>query len=137
MSDIKWIGQEDSNGCSLAALAMVLGKTYREVRSDWLHFENRGISFFEYDRYLAEKGYAVARIYKHSHASKNDLKQWPIEPFADIHICTVKISDDSSVHHTVVMLRDGTILDPLTPSPRALSDYVRVDNIAGIVPINK
>jgi hypothetical protein len=34
----------------------------------------------------------------------------------------------------VVMLADGTVIDPLDPQPTRLDAYMQVDNIAAIVP---
>jgi hypothetical protein len=131
--NISWVGQEDSNGCSLACLAMILGKSYQEIKADFLYFENKGVSFFSYDHYLAENGFAVARKYRHYQIRREEREIWPVEPFADVHICTVRIDPD--FHHTVILLKDGLVLDPLTQEKRTLADYSEIDNIAGVYKI--
>lgn len=129
---IKWVGQEDTHGCVLAALAMLTGQTYAEVKAGFTDWSG-GISLiFDGFTYLAEHGYAVAPKYIHYHPLKENRDPWPVAPFADVHLCEVL----TSRAHAVVLLSNGTVLDPITPEPRKLSDYVKVNVIAGVVPIS-
>lgn len=128
---MQWVAQEDSRGCVLASLAMLTGQTYAEVKAGFADWAG-GISLlFDGFTYLAEHGYAVAPKYIHYHPLKKNRDPWPVEPFADVHLCEVITSQA----HAVVLLRDGTVLDPNTPEPRRLTDYVKVNVIAGIVPL--
>jgi hypothetical protein len=57
---------------------------------------------------------------------------YPPEPFAPLHLVSVKVSPASPVYHSVIWLRDGTVLDPLTPEPKRLSDYHHIGGIDGL-----
>jgi hypothetical protein len=138
--EIKWVGQEDAWGCSQAAVAMVVGKTYQEVKAFWDnddsdYFKKHGKSFYDFDQQLAAYGYATARIY--SNFKGKPRSDWPPAPFGEIHLCTVMVSESSPGGHIVVMLKDGTVLDPLSPEPKSLTDYWRVDNVAVVVPFKR
>lgn len=130
---VRWVKQEHANGCVVAALAMVTGKTYREVH-EFLSaclgrdFETVGACWHgDGDMYLIENGYALQTKYRYLWANQQRAR-WPVEPSADVHICSVRTSQS----HAVVMLRDGTVLDPLTPDLKRLSDYSAVDSITAI-----
>jgi hypothetical protein len=129
---VTWVQQKDSHGCVLASLAMITGQTYEQVKAGFVDWSG-GISLmFDGFTYLAEHGYAVAPKYIHYHPLKRNRDPWPVEPFADMHLCEVI----TSMAHSVVLLRDGTVLDPNTPEPRRLSDYMKVNVIAGVVPVS-
>jgi hypothetical protein len=124
-----WVRQEDERGCGPACFAMLTNRTYAGAVSMLRgKFERQGISHFELDQYLAEEGYAVARRYLR--VAGADRKAWPVAPFADVHLCQVRTAGGG---HFVLMLRDGTVLDPLDPTPTRLDAYVQVDNIAAVV----
>jgi hypothetical protein len=59
---------------------------------------------------------------------------WPPAPFAPVHMATVLVSRTSPCWHSVVMSQDGLVLDPQTPEPRALTDYVEVQAVVGFTP---
>jgi hypothetical protein len=128
-----WVPQEDSRGCCVACIAMVTGKTYQEVKA-WfeMDFNDRGTSQHGIEEYLVEHGYTWARktLYRHNNQQRTP---WPPEPFADVHIC--EVAGTSS--HAVVLLRDGTVLDPLTPEPKRLTDYEKVYYVAAITRLDK
>jgi hypothetical protein len=135
--DIRWVRQEDPNGCWVASMAMVTGKTYAEVKAETGHMAERGGHCWATDQYLAQNGFALARYWQHDqfhgHAENgawfnNKRDPWPLPPFAPVHICQVR----TSMGHVVVMLADGTVLDPATPQQKRLSDYAVVDKIAGV-----
>lgn len=131
--EIHWVPQEDTNGCAVAALAMVTGKSYREVRDYFgIDFAERGTHVGGIEQYLTDHGYAWARLCHYDHLSV-ERTPWPPEPFGDVHICQVV----GSASHTVVMLGDGTVLDPLTPEPKRLSDYQAVHYVAAVVERDK
>jgi hypothetical protein len=133
---VRWVQQEDSHGCGIAALAMLIGATYQDVKVDVLPaFDEHGISHFECDTYLAEHGYAVARKYLTITHARQERSVWPPEPFGDVHLCQVTVRGAIGTAHFVVLLGNGTVLDPLTPEPRRLSDYAYVHNVAAVVPI--
>lgn len=126
--------QEDAYGCGVAAMAMLTGRTYAEVKASFTNdFSGGGHSVFMWDQYLAEHGYGTARKYRYLYGRERAV--WPCEPFADVHLCLVHVVEGPG--HMVVLLRDGTVLDPLTPEPRRLSDYAGVSDIAAVVPIGR
>jgi len=135
---LQWVKQEDDWGCTIAAYAMILGRTYASVRDDFAVYIARkegwrGVcSLFDGDQYLTSQGFAVARIFRYWRGEIRE--EWPPQPFGDIHLCDVIVSEGSSGSHSVVMLRDGSVLDPLMPEPRRLTDYHKVQHVALVVP---
>lgn len=133
---IRWVRQEDPWGCTVAALAMILGEPYADLKAEVQaiapdrDFVSRGISYLDADQILTARGYATGRMFKNFLNQKRN--QWPPAPFAEVHLCEVRCSPESA-GHSVVMLRDGTVLDPLTPEPHRLTDYHEVCNVAAVV----
>jgi len=127
------VQQEEPYGCGIACLAMVIGKTYQDVRS-WFKNEkfDRGISTWELDMYLCEHGYAVARKYPLTQnvVTNQPRDVWPVEPWADVHIWQVRTLSNTS--HFIVLLRDGTVLDPFDGNRKSFGDYQMIENITAI-----
>lgn len=138
MSSIPYIQQNHSRGCGPAALAMVTAARYEAVCDYFanIDFDSEGIGIRECDHYLAEHGFAVARLYS---AKRHNLprEKWPPKPFGDIHLCHVDVFEGAPLSHWVVMLEDGKVLDPLFPEKESLHDYHFVNNVAAVVPIKK
>lgn len=133
---VKWIKQEDSNACLLASLAMITGRTYAEVKADWpddRDWNERGTDIDTAEQWLMEQGYALRLRSKYYRVTQERRDIWPCEPFADVHLCCVVTSRS----HAVVMLADGTVLDPLTPEPKRLSDYQDVHRVTAVYKIGK
>jgi hypothetical protein len=137
MKLIRWVGQEDPMGCFVAAMAMVAGKTYAEVKAETGECWRRGGTFFPVDQYLSENRLVTARYWSHDqfrgHAENgawlcDKRDPWPPAPFAPVHLCEVR----ASAGHWVVMLKDGTVLDPNVSEPRKLSDYSEVYLVIGV-----
>lgn len=117
---------------------MITGKSYAEVKAgfsdrDWVSEAGGVPCAVAGFAYLAEHGFAVAPKYRHYYPLATDRELWPVEPFADIHICTVMTNRS----HAVIMLNDGAVLDPNLETVMRLSDYSRVDMIAGVVSCDK
>lgn len=136
---VRWIKQEDAHGCGLATLAMLTGKTYGEVKADFLkypkrfesgRFASRGITYLQIEGYLAEHGYAVARKCGW-HPISVRKRKFPPKPFADVHYCEVE--QFSNNWHFIVWLGDGTILDPLTDEKKTFADYKRIASVSAVV----
>ena len=125
--NVKWVGQEDAEGCGLACLAMAMGQTYQEAKS---HF---GVDFAQAKR-SAEWDALIAREFKMDRITMISKPQepWPCPPFADLHVCEVLVREDLPHAHMVVMLADGMVLDPLTPEPKHLDAYATVFFITGL-----
>lgn len=133
---VRWVAQEDPWGCTLAALAMVLGRTYQDVKAEILadhperDFSGKGLNYLDADQFLAAHGYATARMFRYYISRPRPL--WPPDPFGRVHMCEVRCTP-TSPGHTVVMLRDGMVLDPLSPEPKRLTDYDQCSNVAAVV----
>lgn len=109
---------------------MLTGISYDDVLRDFSGDRvTEGLSDFTYDVWLNQRGYALRRFYRHYSPLHADRAQWPLEPFADAHLCQVSYPTGG---HAVVLLRDGTVLDPARESPSRLSDYDDVSNMAGV-----
>jgi hypothetical protein len=117
---------------------MILDRTYAEVKAEILavhperDFSARGINYMDADQLLAAWGYATARLFRYYVSRPREV--WPPEPFGAVHLCEVQCAAESA-GHSVVLLADGSVLDPLTPEPRRLTDYYQVHNVALVVPI--
>lgn len=133
--------QEHPMECGIACMAMVMGVSLDDSRAafDRVYPGARakgrgvteGITNTEIDIVLAECGYAVSRLYCGTKDNRRD--PWPPEPFADLHIAQVAMSNGG---HFVVLLRDGTVLDPQHGVTR-IDDprYGAVQNVAAVVPL--
>ena len=126
MKPVAWVGQEDAHGCALAALAMVTSKTYAYVKQWFVErmppdfdLARHGITHYPQDDYLTEHGFCTVRKCR-GHYNVARTTGWPPEPFGRAHLCSV---DNPGGGHMVVMLRDGTVLDPLTPTPTTLAAW--------------
>ncbi len=128
---VEWVAQEHENGCVIASLSMVTGMTYKQVQQSFKVKVERGVHDDETDAWLAEHGFAVARKERRYKPGKCNRSPWPPAPFADLHLVVVKEDD----YHMVVMLRDGTVLDPATPGSWRLTDYGSVMWVAAVVSI--
>ena len=121
---IKHVRQDDRYGCVVACLAMVLDRSYSAIRHQ-LGSPGNGFTHNVWQRFLAERGFGVQHFYRFGSAV------WPLAPWADLHICSVDAGHGDGTH-VVVMLGDGTVLDPIDDRPRRLTDYPSVAYIAGI-----
>lgn len=143
---MNYIKQEQSHGCGIASLAMILGLSYKDVVKDWRlvvekdicdgkeyeqrynDFDHGGLSHMCIDAYLADKGYATRRMYRHQSFLRADRADWPPLPFGPVHICDVR----TSMGHVVVMLDTGEVYDPWYGTGRKLSDYEQVYSVAAV-----
>ena len=126
------VRQKEANGCIVAALAMLTGKSYDEVRADHIFSglaeEAKGCSFREVEEYLFRHGLAWQEVYRCGPPGNTMKSVWPPEPWADAHICEVQTGQA----HAVVLLRDGTVLDPLHDEPKRLTDYAQVYSVRAV-----
>ncbi|MCW3096882.1 MAG: hypothetical protein JWL77_2500 [Chthonomonadaceae bacterium] len=129
----RWVGQESGSDCGVAALAMVSGRPYAQVRSFFPFIETTGITYEECACYLRLFGFTLAPQWE-GVAHKRGRELWPPAPFASVHLCVVKIRAEHRARHWVVMLADGTVLDGHGPQPRQLSDYFHIHGVIGSTP---
>lgn len=141
LQNIKRVQQETPGGCVIASLAMIGGMTFREVLAEYPWSETGCDMETVSEDFCQRHGFARARIYRwHPGPSIKEDQDWKVEqdkrrrdpwpplPFAPAHLCMVRTSQ----YHCVVMLADGTVLDPLTPEPKRLSDYSETTQVHGI-----
>lgn len=126
------VQQPNDYGCMIACCAMVVGKTYEQVEAE-LHArgDRRGaINEIICEQYIGEHGFAGFKKYKHDTVANKTRDEWPPRPFAPIHVCLV---DVTAGPHGVVMLADGTVLDPWSEARTTLAhpDYKAVHNVVG------
>jgi hypothetical protein len=125
--------QEDPAGCMIACLAMIRGVDYQTVKKDFYgDFEDSGmVGGVAYD-YLLGHGYSV--IYRRVHGSNHPKMghEQISDPFAPIHLVTVRDFADSPNHHGVVMLESGLILNPRKNGCTDLAQYYEVISVAGV-----
>lgn len=121
-------------GCGIACLAMLTGRTYAEAR-DWVDkshpqlWRESGIGWAAIDHLLAWEGFAVAR----RHYASGQFS----EPFTPVSLCQVYVTGDLDSSHYVVMLADGSVLDPAFPDKTRMTDYGRVVCVCAVVPLTK
>lgn len=116
------VRQAHRRGCGPACAAMLLGVAYDsalqlEVEG---HYGRYGTSRVALDRLLLAHGYTITR----RHGTR--------EPFAPMHLCEVTWPGRRRGWHFVVMLDDGTVLDPWMPEPTTIDWYPIVRCIAGL-----
>jgi hypothetical protein len=136
---VKWVGQQHKNGCMAAVAAMILGLDYdagvNVLTDNPAILETSAFGYFTLESQLADRGYAIGRKYAMTQPGNKPRAIWPPEPWADVHWCEVMAGAASGYAHAVVMLGDGTILDPMSPEPRRLSDYEKVNFVAAVVKV--
>lgn len=133
---VSWVGQEDKNGCVVAALAMIVGKPYAEVKAGLppKDLSQSAFTAFTAESYLYEHGYTLQKKWKHICSADKDRYEWPIAPFAPVHYVQV-VGAPTGNAHAVVMLENGDVLDPWAGSkPTRLTDYYAVNEIIGVWP---
>jgi hypothetical protein len=128
------VQQEDERGCVLATVAALTGRTYASVASevrerfgDETRGKEHGLIWFDALNLLAEAGF-IYQV-RQKFAFNRPREPWPPEPWAPLHYCSV---DTPTMAHAVAMLADGSVLDPSTPAPRRLTDYVDVSAVIGL-----
>jgi len=137
----QWVRQEDPMGCWVASMAMVVGKTYAEVKAETGDTWKRGGHNWRTGQYLAQNGFAIALYFDSDQFNQNETPNehglhlnkrwadWPFKAFAPIHVCQVTSPVGG---HLVVMLADGSVLDPAIPTRKSISDYAEVREMIGI-----
>lgn len=131
--EIGWVRQDHTEGCGVATLAMLLGRTYADVLAEiaehapeWEANKDRdtsGTTNYTLDWVLARAGAFVQCRYP--------VWGWPMEPFAPLHYASVE--QPSGRSHFVVVLEDGRVLDPFREGVYALTDWPTIQNLTGVV----
>lgn len=116
---------------------MITGLSYRTVAAafEGRDFRTRGGCVMDWDAYLQEHGYAVSRLLHFDRVRERERGGvWPPVPWTAVHLCEVVVPG-ARIGHMVVMLGDGTVLDPLCPEPMRLSAYDTVHSVAAVVKV--
>lgn len=129
----RWVPQRSRNDCGIAALAIVSGHTYTQVRSFFPGLTANGVTIGECAWYLRLFGCTVNPT-KEPPLFHQGTDHWPPAPFAPVHLCRVKFGGRYSAGHWVVMLADGSVLDPSAQLPKQLCNYSFVDSVTGVCP---
>lgn len=143
LAHIWYVRQEHTYGCVLASLAMLAGMTYAEVLAEYpwvIEKEGCDLDTISAD-FFWRHGFAHQLVYParpeinrdpsapmSERRARYERKPWPPEPWAPAHLCQV----ETSMSHAVVLLTDGTVLDPADPTRRSLAAYSRVMNVRGV-----
>lgn len=130
---ISLVKQEEKFGCVLACLAMVLGKSYQEVRADFYHdFEKKGFKVETAIGYLADKGFQFIHkevgFYNRIDFSKSEM----LRPFADCHLVRIKQFFDDPNTHLVVMDKNGKIFCPDGATEENIKSSYHIGDVWGI-----
>jgi len=135
--EVRYVAQPNGYGCSIACVAMVLGKTYDEMEAWFLDAGltrermEKGLWRGIYYAALHRHGFALVERWHHDPIANVKGPVWPIAPFAPVHICAVDVTVGS---HAIVMAGDGTVLDPFKRERTTIDhpDYHKVDSITGV-----
>lgn len=108
---IKRILQEDATGCGLACIAMIVGKTYAEVKKIALDNEilEEKRTFYTKDKHLI----SLLDYFNFKAKKERKVSQWPLVQTLSIVAINYKKNNDS--WHWVVYVPDenqGYVLDP-------------------------
>lgn len=133
MPVIKYTAQRENMDCGVACLAMITGKTYDEVKAELKLDISDGISEYVLDNYLADNGYAVARIHPFNAYQEKVRDKWPIEPFADMHLCIVETG--VGPHYVLMLTSWDVVLDPAIEGVVNIDEYEEILSIAGIAKV--
>lgn len=129
---MKIVRQEDENGCAIACLAMVLKKTYQQVRKDWKDdFLKDGVTMKNIVNYLANEGLTIVRKTVPGYAHKDSAREEMMRPFAPMHIINIRPLYDSD-YHVVVMTADGHLYCPGGMTEDEIRNAYMVDEVIGI-----
>lgn len=133
------IRQEHKWGCQVAVAAMILGVTYSTALGYYPNHpdDSEGFPTYTLETILCENGYAIARKFKVRTGFRNEERPvWPPEPFSDIHWCQVQTIQGA---HAVIMLKDGTVIDPACDKRTSLldPDYISVSSVAAVVRLHQ
>lgn len=109
----KFVKQEEECGCAIACIAMILGKSYDEIRKSFKgDFQKDGIETEKSLYYLSENGVDTIRKMPYGYVDREASNLRMIKPFADIHFVSIKQFSNSNSNHALVMLKNGQFVCP-------------------------
>jgi hypothetical protein len=125
---VRLVRQEHPEGCLVACLAMVSGRTYAEVSALFVRdrYEDGGLNDYQVFDFLASEGFFWRHVHCYSHIGPSkEREQWPLPLATDITICRVDAGRGGQLSHGIVVTRDGQAYDPAS-GLRKFSDYATV-----------
>lgn len=139
------VAQEHPYGCQIAVCAMLLGKSYSEAIEHYHfgdpdYYKKGGLSSGFLEFILYDLGFSLRIIRPNRFMQYSDWPKvpnrrhnpWPLAPWTDVTWCEVEVYPESSKLHCIILLRDGSVLDPALQGPRKLSDYHEVHTMIGV-----
>ena len=133
--NIRFVKKEDASGCAPACLAMITGKTYREVANAFdKDFDTDGLTKDEMIHYLDECGFQViyknVKVYHDQRFGREEL----LTPFAAAHIVGIRHYSNKEDGHVVVMTSKGKMLCPDGMTEDSVYDAYIVEDVIGVYP---
>jgi hypothetical protein len=142
-TEITRVQQEHPDGCVVACYAMLTRQSFAAAFAEFVEAKmwresHHGLSSSWAVQRLTERGWWSQQYYPmRGHFSDEDDRDqfkrspWPPEPWAAYHLVCVT---NANGFHSVVMLADGTVLDPFIDAPRHIRDYSGVMEVIGLLP---
>lgn len=122
------VRQEHAEGCLVACLAMVAGRTYAEVDAMFVRdrYEDSGLNDYQVFDFLAREGFFWRHVHRFTLIGPSKERGvWPLPLTTDLTICRVDAGRGGPLSHGVVVTRDGTAFDPAF-GLRRFTDYASV-----------
>jgi len=123
--NIKLVKQEEPYGCVIACIAMILGKSYQEIKNELPpnrgYGNKNGMISQDMISFLWQYGYIGLEFYKcESHSQRMmELNEWlkPVGVFNKVSIY------NEYGPHAILWLPDGKIFDPNREGIHSINDY--------------
>jgi hypothetical protein len=133
MKRTKRVEAEDENGCAPACIAMILGLKYKDVTKHFLRdFGEKGMKHEDAVRFIEQHGYSSITKDLGGVTHKDFLRTEMLKVFAPIHLVLVEPQFDVDYMHSIVMLFNGSILDPSVGHESATTDeYYQIRTVTG------
>lgn len=114
---------------------MVLGKTYAEVKKDFINdFKTEGQKIDEWTEYLSDRGFYVVRKGIQWRFDNKQAREWILAPFAPVHILRTRWKFDTT-DHVIVMDAAGKMFDPSGISHERLKESYLFTDSVGLFPL--
>ncbi len=130
---IEFVKQETRCGCSIACIAMAMGKTYAEVAKDYADdFIDGGQELEKTSEYLGNAGFSIVHKTISRWNKINFAKDEMLKPFAPVHIVRTLPRFDSESGHLVIMDADGKLMCPGGASEQEVLDSYAITDVLGL-----
>lgn len=129
---IRYVAQEDADGCSVATVAMILDVSYDEAKLLLtIPFSKKRLCEIEIDAALFDAGFATQRRYHFDPVKQEKRAVWPPAPFAPMHWALVVATQGA---HAVAMDSEGLVYDPFRRERSTLQhpDYREIHHVTGV-----